>query len=301
MAHIGRRNQLGISFDGSVKHFIPFLSCDLQERHTPIADTQARGRRDAEGYDSVEGKKWADGRIEVVLDPDTCPYWFGLALGEIKTQPTKTHNITQAESNDPLTASIEMDDIVSGGVLFEEAVVDTLELNFADDVAKVSVDVIAKYPTGTTFTPTEQSLKYMTFRNAKVKLDTSEVKISELTLRIENEAEPIFSLGDNVIDRVVAKNFRVSGSFQLLFETEEQKDAFENLEKQKLTIELEENTNSKITIEIPRIRVDNWTKDSSIDDIVNENIDFVAEYDTSTQKTMSVVVKNSVSEYITES
>lgn len=313
MAHIGRRNQLGIGLEttpgtaANPTHFIPFLECSLQERHTPIPDSQARGRRDLEGYDSVEGKKWGDGKIEVILDSTTAPYWLALALGEITSEEegeeTFKHTIAASQNGDPLTATIYLNRIINQA-RFTNVVVDSLELNFADDVAKISVDVLSKFPTiqtPPTTLPEEQSLNYYTFQNATVQFGTTEVKVRELTLKIENEAEPIYALGSNDVDRIVWKGLRVSGSFKLLWEDATQLTAFRNLTKQSITISFEGADDSSIAISIPSVRVDEWEAEADIDDLVHENIDFVAEYDAASDSTISIEVINKVEQYLPSS
>ena len=301
MSHVGRRNQIGISIDteGIIEHQIPFLDCTLQERHTPIADVQAKGRRDAEGGSPVEGKKWGDGKIDVVLDPITAPYWFAMALGTITSTVPKTHVITQENLNEPLVAVIRRERNVGDAIQFPNSVVDSLELNFADDVAKLSVNLMSQFPTVDTFSPSEEtSLQYYTFRNVVATTAAGAIKVRELTLRIENGAEMVYAPGSNDVDRILWKSLRVSGSFKLLFETETQKTAFHNLGKQALTLTFTgTEPASTITITLPQIRVDNWTEEASIDDIAHEAIDFVAEY--KTDKTIAVTVVNSVDEYET--
>ena len=302
MAHVGRRNQIGITIDTDelIEHQIPFLDCTLQERHTPIGDIQAKGRRDAEGGQSVVGKQWGDGKIDVVLDPTTAPYWFAMALGAIDSTTPKTHVITQENLNAPLTATIKRARNVGNDIEFANSAVDSLELNFADDVAKLSVNIMSKFPTEETFSPAAATaLKYFTFRNATVATGAGAIKVKELTLRIENNAEMIYAPGSNDVDRILWKSFKVSGNFKLLFESETQKNAFANtLTKQSMTITFTGAVPvSSIVITIPQFRVDNWTEEAAIDDLAQESIDFVAEY--LTDKTMGVTIINDVDEYQT--
>jgi len=314
MAHIGRCNQLGIAIEetpGTPKeptHYIPFIDCTLVERHTPISDSQAKGIRDAEGNDSVEGKKWGEGTIKVVLDPTTAPYWLALALGNIDSTGAPTHLVTQGASSDPLTATIWRGRVVDS-VEFANSVVDTLELNFADDVATLTAKIFSKYPTDEERNPTETELQYYTFRNATVRIGNLEspespeswpvYKIRELTLTINNEAEMIYAPGSNDVDRIVWKGLRVTGNFKILFENETQKSAFANLEKQGMLITFSGEGSDKIEILIPRFRVDNWNLETPIDDLAQEGIDFVAEYDDGEGCTIKAEVTNEVAEYIT--
>lgn len=311
MSNIGRRGALGIGIEAeaagtttTIKHFLPYLSCDLIERHTPIADNSAKGVRDEQGANPVEGKKWGEGSVEVVLDPTTAPYWFGLVMGGISSTLSGTlyiHTITRKADNAPLTATIYRDRVVDE-VKFPYSTVENLELNFADDVAKITANIMSRYPIAEGDTPAYVDLELYTFKNAYVELTngvtTSELKVRELTLNIGNNSEMVYAPNSNDVDRVVNKNFNVNGSIVIDFENETQKSAFTNLTKQAVSIVFVGNAGGetgKITIDIPQFRVDNYTPDTPNDDIQKETIDFVGEYDGT--KSIEIEVKNETASY----
>lgn len=312
MSNIGRRGALGIGLETSgsegtttaIDMFIPYLSCNLIGKHTPIADVSAKGMRDIQGNDTVEGKKWGEGSIEVVLEPRSAPYWFGLVLGSISSSVgidplVNYHTITRKSDNQPLTATISRDRVVDE-VKFPYSVVNTLELNFADDVAKVSVDVLSQFPIVEGDTPTYVDLELYTFKHAYVELTvsgaTSTITIREFTLNVNNNAEVKHVPNDNDADKIVSKGFEVNGTISVDFETTVQRDAFKNVTKQALSVVLTDSTNI-ITITVPQIRVNTLDIDTPNDDISGESIGFVAEYDATTSKTIDVVVENNVTSY----
>lgn len=306
MAHIGRRNTIGVAIEqtpGTVeapKFYIPYLECNLQEKHTPIAETQARGVRDMEGEGVVEGKKWGEGSLDVVLDPTTAPLWFALALGEINSTgagPYYDHAITRA-ANDPLTATIWRGRVIDQ-MNFLNSVVNSLELNFADDVAKLSIDLLSKYPVTQARTPSVEELDYYTFKDATVKVGSlADAKIREITLNIENNAEALHAPGDNDVNEIVWKGFRVSGEFSLKFENTTHRDAFRDLDKQDLVITFEGPDDEEIVITIPKFRVNDWGLENPNDDLVLENISFVGEYDEVTEETINVAIHNKVEKFV---
>lgn len=313
MSNLGRRGALGIglqtvgseSSTTTIDMFIPYLSCNLQEKHTPIADVSAKGIRDIQGNDSVEGKKWGEGNIEIVLEPRSAPYWFGLVLGSLTSSAGITplvnyHTIARKADNQPLSATIYRDRVVDE-VKFPYSVVNALELNFADDVAKLSVDILSKFPVVETDTVDYSTdLELYTFKHATMLLTlggaTSTISIKEFTLNVNNNAEVRHSPNDNDAAKIVSKGFEVAGTLVVDFETTVQRDAFKNVSKQALTVTLTDSTNV-ITITIPQIRVDSLEIDTPNDDISAETIAFKAEYDATTTKTIGVVVQNNVTSY----
>ena len=311
MANTKRFQKLGIALEETAgtpvapQHFIPFLSCELAEKQEIIADNAARGTRMGEGGNAVIGKKSGEGKIEVVLDPETFPYWAALAMGSIASEVSDDnykHTITLKSDNDPLTCTIYRDRVVDE-IQCANAVVNSMEIAFSDDVAKVSVDIKSKFPTSQSRSGSVADLKLFTFKNAEVEIGESTIKVNEFNLKIENDAELIYAPGDNDVDRIVFKTPKITGSFKLLFEDETQKDAFVGLTKQAMTITFTGEDDGKIVITIPQFRVENWGEDGGIDDVGREAIEFMVEdYDESGEEmAMSIEVTNSVPEYLGES
>jgi hypothetical protein len=306
MAHIGRRNTIGIALEEvkgvaqDPQFYIPYLECDLQEQHEPIADSQARGIRDLQGPLSVEGKKHGEGNISVVLDPVAAPFWFGLALGDISSAPDGgdyKHTIGVA-TNDPLTATIWRGRVIDE-LDFVNSVCNTLAMTFSDDVASLSASILSKYPVASERSATvETDLKYYTFRDANVKIGTNtNAKVKEFTLDINNNAEALYAPGSNDVNDIVWKGLEVTGSFVLNFDDVTLRDAAKDLTKTDIVVTFTGPDDNEIEITIPRSRI-KWELSTPNDDLATETMEFTAEYDTDTSKTIQVEVVNDVESYI---
>jgi hypothetical protein len=306
--NIGRRGALGIGIEGTpgsttaLTHYIPYLENSLIEMHEPIADTSAKGVRESQGSASVEGKKHGEGNISVVLNAKHSPYFFGLVMGDIDSTTKgaiEEHTITRKVDSVPRTATIWRDRITDRAV-FPYSAINTLELNFSDDVASLNANFLTRYQiAGWAETPNIETLELYTFKNAYIELTnnstTSELKVRDLTLNINNNLEGIYAPNSNDVDRIVSKNFEVGGSFTVLFENTTQKEAYRDLTKQALKVVFEGDTTGKITITIPQFRLDNAPIETPNDDIMTQSAEFVAEYDGS--KSIEVVVENDVEDY----
>jgi hypothetical protein len=312
MAHIKRRQQLGIALEDiagtavAPTHNLPFLEFTLQGKHEPFADNQGRGVRYMEGQNSIEGRKSGEGKIDVCLDPITAPYWFAMAMGSIDSQPNDEsgeggykHAITMTDDADPQTATIWNNRQVDE-VEFKNCVVNSWELSFADEVAKLSLDLKSKFPTTTTRSIAEVPLKYYTFKNAALQIGEATIQVREFSLKGENNAELIYGPNSSDVDTIKVKGAKVSGSFKLLFEDTEMRDMFFNFTKDDLVLVFTGDDGSSISFNLPKIRLDNYSLDGGLDDLVSENIDFVAEYDTvgSPSKAISIDVVNDVPAYL---
>lgn len=306
-----RRQKIGIALEETAgtavapQHMIPVLECTMAEKMEIIADNAMRGKRYGEGGNAVEGKKSSEGKIEAVLDPVTAPYWFALAMGSIASEVSGEkykHTIALLEGNDPQTATIYRDRIVDE-IQCANVVAGGLEISFADDVIKVSADLKGKYPTSQSRSGSVSDLTLYTFKNALVKVDDETIKVSEFSLKIENNPTLKYAPGSNDVDRIVFGTPKITGSFKLLFEDDTQKAAFAAITKQALTITFTDTDSNEIAITIPQMRVENWSEDGGLDDVANESIEFtVEEYDESGEEAaMTVEITNDVEEYLSES
>lgn len=297
--YIGRRGAVGATITptsgntAAVKVFLPFLENSLQEMHEPIADNAARAVRDLHGEQSVAGKKWGEGNLKVVLEPEQAPILFAGALGTSTIASLGNgkykHIFTRKAANEITAINFYVDrgtdkiDLPFSGI-------DQLDLEFSEDVASVSVSVISQFPvvrpSNVVETPVyldTESPPLYTFKTAKVYLGTNGAASATLALRefsmsLNNNLERIYAPNDNDVDRIVSKGFEASGSMRLLSEDETYKNAFSNLTKYSLAVVFNESaTTGEIVIYFPRIRIQKLSQSRPIDDLQEETIEFVAE------------------------
>ena len=288
MQTIGRRGNLGIGIEATpgttvaMTAFVPFLACNMQGMHTPIANNSARGIRDDQ-LGSVTGKQWGEGSIEVILDAETTPSFIHLFMGSYTTAAGILHTMSKTATCEPLTATLYVDrknDVLK----FPNAVVDTLEINFADDVAKLTANFFSKFPIEENAeTPTYGNLDILTWRNASVTVNnagtTTEYKVREFNLEVKNNAEMIFAPNSNNLDRVVLKDFSAAGSLVVDFTNTANLLYQKDLTKLNLTVELQQGATGLLIINMPQVMIEKDDLATPIDDISKETLNFVAEYD----------------------
>jgi len=190
--------------------------------------------------------------------------------------------------------------------------VNSLELSFEDGMAEVNADIISRMPVATTSgTLVTTSGTLFTFKDAEVKMGSSitdaensptTYKLKSFRLTIENNAEPVYVVGNNDVDSIVVKNFKVSGEFALNFEDTTHRDIFRNLTKRAMVVTFTGNgigggMNEFIKIRIAKLRYEDYAPDLPIDDLATEGITFVGEYDSGESKTIDIVVRNRKSSY----
>jgi hypothetical protein len=322
MVTIGRRGWVNIAVESSPgvpaspsDIYIPFLECSLMEKMTPIPELQARGIRDEQGESSVIGKKWGEGTLKVNLDPTLAPVLLGLAMGDFGTPTSEgsgvyTHTFARKSDNTPKTASVIFDRIVDR-MLFPYLVVNSAEISFSDGLAEVSADCLSRFPvTSTSGTLATVSGTLFSFRNATIKMganlteaeSATALKVREFSLTINNNAEPVYVIGNNDVDSIPVKNFGVTGHLALLFEDTTQRDIFRNLTKKAMIVTLTGNgigggMYEFVKFRIAKLRFESYTPAIPIDDLATEGIDFVGEYSSSDAKTLDIQVRNRRSSY----
>ena len=321
MGTIGRRGWIGIAIEATAgvpvtpASYLPFVEADLQEQLEILSDKSARGVRDSESENSAVGKQWGIGNIKVNLDTKYAPYFIGLALGTFGTATNRATGVndwtfTRNASNVPLTASITYDRVVDRQ-LFTYAVVDSAEVSFAEGLVEVSSSLLTRMPVTTTSgTLTTTSGNLFAFRNATIQVGASvalasvatPLQIKDFKLKIENDAECIWTAGSATPTSIISKSFKVSGSYSLLFENTTQRDAIANLTKQAMIITLTGNGigggyTEFIKFNLYKIRYDKRKTTTPLDDLSKEDIEFVAEYSSADTKTIDINVRTSAATF----
>lgn len=316
----GRKGWVGVAVESAPgtpsnpDRYVPFLECSLMERHTPIGDVSARGIRD-EQADSQVGKRWGEGNLRINLDPTIAPTYIGAALGTFGSPSDQgsgvyEHTLSRNNSNTPKTLS-HIFDRVTDRLLFPYGVVNSLELSFEDALAEINMNMMSKEPvTSASGTLTTTSGTLFAFRHASIGLGTAisdaeaatPLKIRSFNLTINNNSELQFVAGNRTADSIINKNFQVTGSFRLAFENTTQRDYFTNLTKNALVVTFTGNgigggLSEYVKFRLYKIRVDEHTVDTPIDDYISEEISFVAEYDSDNSATMDALVQNRTSAY----
>ena len=138
--------------------------------------------------------------------------------------------------------------------------------------------LFSKFPTDTGSVDTEQGecATLFTFANAQVKIGSAVANVRDFSLSINNNAEMLHTPNDNDVNEIVWKALNISGSISMKYADTGKREDYVNLSKKKMEIVFTSGTD-KITITIPSFRVDDWNTTNSLDDVVHQEFDFVAE------------------------
>ena len=297
--------------------YIPYLECDIQERIDVLADSSARGIRDANPENSQLGRQWGEGPLRVNLDATLAPYLIKSAMGSDSVTNegggVYTHQMTPVNSsNTPTSLSMIVNRAGVDKLLFPYSVVNTLELSFSDGYGEISTSIMARFPvTSVSGTLVTTSGFYYAFRHATIQVGSditdagnsaTPLKIRQFNVSVNNNTEGQFVSGNRDVDSYINKNLEVTGSFRVAFEDTTQRDNFYNLTKQAMIVTFLGNgigndMQEFIKLRFYKIRIDDSNVDMPNDDYVSQEITFTAEYSSDDGYTMDWLIRNRKSSY----
>lgn len=198
---------------------------------------------------------------------------------------------------------------------YKNAVVNSLEIRTpVDDLVNATVGFIAKseaeHADYTASFATSDSCFRQQDVSIKIAADTASlagattIKLKELTLSINNNARPDMNIGSLSPNDVLAMLMEIGGSFKIDYQGKTYHDLFTAGTSQALQITMTRtdltigsSANPALVITLPKITFEDLTPDRPLDDVVKEDIKFIAHYDATAAKAISVVLTNLITTY----
>lgn len=317
---VGRLGWLGVALEPSYgtptspTDYIPFTANTLEGQVKNDEITSAYGIRE-KVFSSVATQQFSKGDVTLNLDPKFSGYFLVGALG----QPQVTalgggvfqHVMTRTNSNSPYSLSL-ISNRSTDQVLFPGSVVDQVQIDVKDSFASLKASLIGQFPvTSTSGTPTTASGTNFTYKNTTFAFGATvaaaqaaaNLKLSDLSLTIKNNAEAVFRHGSAVPASVNSKDFQVEASFTLFFENTVDRNAFYTSAKQAANMTftgapLPGGFNEKISFNFYQCRLDTFALETGIDNFFAEKVKVVAEYDNANAKSVDCTVINQKALYI---
>jgi len=199
--------------------------------------------------------------------------------------------------------------------VYNNAVVNSLELSAPqDDLVTAKVGFIAKSEaTHADYTVSFSSAdSYFRQQDITIKLasDTSglagatAVKLKELNLSISNNSRPDMNIGSLSPNDVLAMLMEITGSMKIDYTGTTYHDLFTagtayamSITMTRSDLTIGSSANPSLVITLPRITFEDLTPDRPLDDVVKEDIKFVAHYDATAAKAISAVLTNLITTY----
>lgn len=298
--NIGRRGWLGVASEASfavpvaATDFIPFTSNSIHTVQEAIPDVTARGSRE-KNYGSVIGKQWGEGDVEFNLDTKVIGYFLKSAFGNITTTTpagsVKSNYFTRSNLNSPASLTLTNDRVVDRQYV-RGAVVDTLEIKWADAFATVKAGIKGYDPlTTTSGSGLTLSGTQFSFKDAVVKFGatvsgitgaTPATKVNDFTITVKNNAMPTFRSGSNDPATIDFAEFECDGDYTLFFENTTDRDNYAALTKQAFQVVFTGNgigsgLSESLTFSVYQFRYDQMTYETGLANFYAEKVKWIAE------------------------
>lgn len=291
---IGRLGYLGLGLESSPGTanttpdvFIPYTENSVRGHHEPIEVIGTTSSRFIQ-RSSVTGKKWSEGNVGMDLDAITSGYLLKMAFGnEVLTTGTPNNHefFVTASGNTPKTATF----IYGRDTDVEQysyVAINELTIEVSDGLATMSASVMGDFPTdGSVQTPTVTSGTVFAFPTFETRFGVdlteaegaSDTPTNQFSITLSNELEMIYQSGQSNPVAIRTKGFSATGSYQVFFESEEEKDNYYNLTKRAIELKFTGNANEELRIRIPRVRLNEAEISTGIDDFFMVDTEFVVE------------------------
>jgi hypothetical protein len=316
---IGRLGFLGLAIEAtagtpeaSVDIFVPYTENSLRGHHEPLADQSSRTSR-IQKYGSVTGKKWGEGTVTMYLDSLNAGYMFKLAFGqEARAQknanpPVHDHLFTPTVSGNAVTSATLWDNKGVDTEQYSYASVDVCELEITNDgIATLKTSFISKAPS-TVSSPalTTTSGTLYTWKDMSLKLGSTVVEASSATatkvtnfkMTIANNVSTNYKSGSSSPDTITYGPCAVQGSYTLFFENVTERDAYYNLTKKSMRVELTgaglgSGYSESLVLIFKKITIVDIDMDTGLDDLFAITANFEAEWDQAQAGFVECTVRN---------
>lgn len=290
---IGRIGYFGLGIEATqdsavaASVYLPFTDMSLRAHHEPIEEIASKTSRHMD-RDSVKGKQWGEGDVELNLDMVNSGYLFKMALGNelLATGTPNTHTFyTTVSGNTPKTATIYLGRDTDNEQ-YVGAAIDELTVDVSDKLGTVKASMMSHFPTTTSAqTVTTTSGTVVSFANYTLKFgadlttaaSAGATACNEWGISYANNVELIHRSGSNDVSTIRNKGLRVSGNYTLYFDSVTERDAYYALSKRAMEVKFSGINNEDATFRISRFRLDEGEISTGLDDFFMIKCNYVAE------------------------
>lgn len=324
---IGRRIQIGVakeatrgSAESSATYWIPWAELTpFDEQHELVQDEATVGViEDTQGAERV--RRWAEGEFTAPIGDNHFGTILLAALGSVSTSTddpeagANTHTFTVDQSSLHQSYTLFIDDPLAGqDYTHALGVLQSLEIQYEQQqFVRYAVTWMTKKGATATNSPsttTENRFlpQHLTFSVASNKsgLPGSTINIRSLTLTIEKNVEGDWALGSDEPQDFLNTQFDITGSLTAVWQNESDfKDDFTSFNNKATRIKLENtsatvagSTNAQLEINLAKVTYQELSRSTALNDVVTQDLEFKAHYDTSNNEMIEAKLINDVSSY----
>ena len=318
--NIGRKGWIGVGLQSAfevpaaIADYVPWTTNTLIGIQEQIPVNQAVGHRETI-YNTVPGKAYSGGDIEIVLDSKLAGYFLVGALGSVTTQSLGSgvylHSLVKNDSNVPQFLTVTNYRAVDLENFYDVAI-NEVQIAVGTDLATLKATCVGNFPqTTTSGTNTTASGNVMSFRNAQFAFGGTvalaqvapNLKVHDFTLDVKNNVEAVVAHGSGLPRSINGKNLDVTAEFKLYFESVTDKNAYYAQAKQAASLQFTGNAIGGgfyefLKFNLYQVSMNSFTMETGLDNFFAEDVKLMAEYDPVNQKAIDIQIQNNKALYI---
>lgn len=321
---IGRKVAVGLGKEATrgtavaPTYWTPHLSVDFSAKIDILQNESAMGVNEKYN-DAHVGKIWGGGSIEGKLQPITGGLLLLAALGEVSTATNADtsgnvydHTFGVSQSNAGVSFTIAKKDPVDDAAYPMATVVNT-ELAFeAGKYVTIKQEFVSKADQGASNTVAYLEDTEFTSKNVSVVIADDVAGLNAATpivvekgdLKINRDSEEWQALGSDTVADIFSKSVEFEASLTLLFNSTDFENMWKNQTTKALRIAIVDTdtvignaANPGFVFTLNKAKVNEWSRDDGLDDIVRQEIKVTGYFDPAAGKAFEAVVTNTVTSY----
>jgi len=320
---IGRQIDVGIGKESvrgtpvAPSFWLPAIGKDMEDTFELAKDEAARGVIETD-EDAQVIKRMSEGDIEGLVRDKSIGLLFLNLFGSVVTTPNSpeagvhTHDFSVAQSvqHPSLTVALKH---ANENVRFALSMLSAFEMSVElGDFVKYTASFMGKKGASGSDTVSYTTENEFVAQHATVKFATNlaglaaavATKVKSVTLSFEKNVETDDVVGSNEPNDILNKEFRVSGTVELLYTD----TAFKALavagtqQAMRLTllntaVTIGASSNPKIEIDLAKAKFEEWSRDSGANDLIRQTLTFEAYYSVTDAKMITGKLINTQASY----
>ena len=321
---IGRTGAIGIGIESTqgtkvaATYWVPVQSYSLDDKVEYIKNDSAMGtivEKNASAITKLYGEGDYNGKIFVDSVGAELVAVFGASPTSVQRTTTGVydHTYALANNNDHKSLTIAYEDDIQE-VSFPFAMVNTWSLEIAvDDYVKRTISLMTKKSESSTHAPSfsnevEFIPSQISFKTATAKSGltaASAINVTAFNLEVAKNVEPLYVLGSKDPEDIINKQFAVTGSVELYFENETQRDyVYANTHRAIRIAMIDAATNigsgtanPALSFDLNEVVFDSFERSWDSNDPLKQTLNFEGLYNLADGEILSAVLTNLIESY----
>jgi len=315
MKYIGRKISIGFwkesprGTPAAPTHWMPHTSLDFDEKFENVVQDGAVWSI-VDSNETFNTKRWAEGWIEGDLMVENSWLLFLALMGQISSVETSgtgafDHTFTLLNTNEHPSLTISTSEW-NGDTQFALGMIEELTVSAnVWEIAKLKMSFKSKMwktiTVSSNFNPTDKTLLA---RHGTLSIWGTDVKYKSFEITFKKNLVEDYAWGWIDVNDILNQQFEVEWNVEFDYDNNTFKDYAINSEQKEVVMVIQDpNTtigvedHPTLSITLPKVSFTSWDRNKSLNEIVNQTLDFKAHYNLATDSIGSILLRNETASY----